>query len=550
MTLQSVNIKTVFDLTESPEEFKFTDTTDYSSIDINDVVGGVLRIEVLESSFLVYNNTDFNNPDIDPSTSLQSLIEVLLPKDSSGNIIEGTYKVTYTVRVDDGVDPAYDVDVEKEFEYKYKSPVVKLEKTVDCITPLLKSNDVTNYVVNGKSPDEITRVHNINYPLSIDQPTVEGTTKEVSTSVFYTLPDNSLEHSSDLKSTLEYHYDGDFEIHDEVTGVCYIPVACSAQLCDIYCCLKAAWNRYMDNSSTHKAKEYFDHWVKMATTAHHIALALKCGKGADVDKYVNYLNLIGNCDDCKCSGDAPQLVTGLGLNGNLIQISAGTGIKVTTGESGNTTVYTIGLSDANVAKLSALHNTIVEAGDGITVTPETLDNGDKKYTVSLTDPSEGESQSSIITSNLLVARCKIAFSTSSIPTLTVESWKRYGSLFSSISNNFVKNVNDGSVSIFEGKNNHFRIENFLSENKKFFQSMQVVKVKKKSLVNVVGEWNIRSGVYNYASADTDIQLEIIDGDSPGQDFDFRFINMSGDRLTGSLLNDNYEEIEFVVKLTI
>ncbi len=214
MALTSCDFETYFQYDQSPKTFQFKDITNYASqgVGLNEVTG---VFEITDpANNLIYNNTDFTDPDIDPDVILTSVKTILLPLDANGNVLQGDYIIKYTVRGSSGsIDPAVDVDKTYTHTLTYDSPTISLNLTANCIQPLLQSTDTTNYT-SGITTPTIVRDHEIHYPAALNKADVTGTGVSLETNVIYTLKGTALTHSSSLTSTLTYDFGDNW--HHEV----------------------------------------------------------------------------------------------------------------------------------------------------------------------------------------------------------------------------------------------------------------------------------------------------------------------------------------------
>jgi hypothetical protein len=331
---------------------------------------------------------------------------------------------------------------------------------VDCITPLLSATDESSYTVDGVTPT-ITRAFAIHYPPSTPTADVTGTGATLSTDTFYTVANSTVEHSSSLTSTLEYNFTGGFYVTDEVTGSEVIQVSCDGDLCDIYCCIRSQWNRYMllKGKNNVLAANELAIFYQITSLAEMVGMALKCGKSTHISDYVTEILKLANCDaGCSCTDGTPQLVTGLGVNGSSITVVAGTGVSVSVAGS----AYTVSLSSANVAKLAATYNTIVAAGTNVTSvtsSSSTVSNvTTTTYTVNATD--------TVVES--FFARVTFTFSSGNVPTYTLDSVKTYGTTFTDAVTDFggglpiIENMNDGSAIAWQGSYVELKVQNFFT----------------------------------------------------------------------------------------
>lgn len=149
MAITNVDFSVNFFVDKTSSRFVITDTTDYASqgVTVGDLTG-VLRI-VSPTGVVVYDNNDFNAPDIDYSaTRISDYVSVPVYV-GTNNPIQGVYTISLIVSEDDG-DTSFTSTI--EVDYRATKPVSALEVTVDCVSPLLSSVDKTSYSINGVTP--------------------------------------------------------------------------------------------------------------------------------------------------------------------------------------------------------------------------------------------------------------------------------------------------------------------------------------------------------------------------------------------------------------
>lgn len=456
MALTTTDFSTYFKYDEATKQVTFTDFTDYAGQSVATADVKVLIKCETAGGGIFYNNANIATPDIAPSVSLDSAIVIPLPLDSGSLPLQDDYTFTFNSYVS-GV---LTVTKVKNFTLEYVSPTVVIDMEVDCITPLLSATDETSYTVNGVNPT-ITRDFKIHYPPSTPTADVTGTGITISTGTFYTVANSTIEHSSSLTSTLEYDFTDEFYVTDEVTGSEVIQVACTGDLCDIYCCIRSQWNRYMafkGNNDVLATRELAI-FYQITALAQMVGMALKCGKSTQISDYVTEILDLANCDaGCSCTDGTPQLVTGLGVNGSSITVAAGTGVSVSLAGS----EYTVSLSSANVAKLAATYNTVVAAGTNITSvtsSSSTVSNvTTTTYTVNAKD--------TVVES--LFAKVTIAFSSGSLPVYTIDYIDKYGTVFTDTVTDalgilpFIEYVNVSNATDWQSKYVGLKFQNFFS----------------------------------------------------------------------------------------
>lgn len=456
MALATTDFESYFHYDEATKQLKFTDITDYASQGVALADVDVLIKCETAGGGIFYNNVNLGSPDIDPDVSLDSAIVIPLPLNGSSLPVQDDYTITFNSYVSS----VLTVTKVKTFTLSYVSPTVDIDMEVDCITPRLTATDETSYTVSGITPT-ITRAFAIHYPPSVPTADVTGTGSSVYTDTFYTVADSTVEHSSSLTSTLEYAYPNEFYIVDEVTGGNVIQVACSGDLCDIYCCIRSQYNKYMavKGKNTLLEKMELETFHLITSLAEMVGLALKCGKSTQISDYVTEILKLANCDaGCSCSDGTPQLVTGLGGSGSNIIVDAGTGISVSLAGS----TYTVSLSTTNIAKLAATYNSVVAAGTNITsITSSTVVAGDvttTTYTVNATD--------TVV--ETFLAKVTFLFSSGSVPTYTVDSIKAYGTVFKDTATGsagilpLIDNNNDADPATWQNNFVNLKFENFFS----------------------------------------------------------------------------------------
>ena len=523
MALVTVDFKTTFRFeTGPPKTFLFEDTTDYAGqgVALADVTG-VLKI-IAPDNTTIYNNINHAVPDIDPDVSLLSVIPIDLPLLGGGGVQQGDYIITYTVEDTSGT--PFTVDQEKTLDLDYVSPVVDLDMVVNCTTPLLTSTDNTPYTVGGITPD-ITRDHQILYPATTGQAPVLGTSQVLQTGIFFTLSDQALQHSSLLISDLTYTFASDFIVTDQINGNGFIDITCAAQLCDLYCCIRAQWLRYLDQLGRNrdKAAAEFAIWQEMIGISEQIRIAQDCGKGDDISDLVGRILQLGGCEaGCGCDDGEPQQVIGLGGGTGIVVVdSGGTPVIVTAVINGNTTTYTVSLVPSFVSKVNDSYNASVSAGTNVTVTPTVDVNGNIDYKVDFT--------SNITQVEILSFLVEIDLGAGTLPTITVSDISRQGTAFSLTP--VVQNENFFSVNIFEGKNTHFKLVDMWDAQGALEFKPDIHIIDKITGLDVPPQ---------------NVFLEMFGSNT---DFiSFRFLRANGSEVTGSLLN-GYDKIKLQITLT-
>lgn len=372
----------------------FTDTSGFpgQGIALVDIVGN-FKITA-PSGTVVYNNTSLVNAscDIDFAVSLTSQQTISLPLLTSGLIEPGLYTIEYNVW--DSNNNLMYTDTQT-YTFTYISPVVCIEQDVDCLSPLFTSTDTTVYTVDTIVPTKV-EVHTINYPFgSAGQgaPTI-GSALVVTSSTFY----NGTQ-TSTVSSTLTYVYPDGLIISDVVTGAEEVLVDCT-DICAIYCCIRSVERAMYEYKTTNRTKyaEWRLKFDDIMGYASMVALAIRCGKSTEVNGLLEKIREIGDCtEDCGCSDGDPVQVTGLGgLINDIVVTSGGSPVVVTSVTVGNTVTYTVTISTAFVNLVNSLYNTVVVAGNNVTVTGPVVAGVVHTYTVNALKATVGSTNGSVV----------------------------------------------------------------------------------------------------------------------------------------------------------
>jgi len=524
MALSTVNFKVTFDYAASTKEFDFEDTTDYSGQGVSKAVAaGVFKIVAPDGS-VVYNNTNFGSPDIDPDTSL-TFSGVPLPLMGDGSVMQGDYVFTYTVQVAGGsISQSYTVPRSKTVTLNYSEPTIDLDITVDCNLPLLTSTDNTSYAVNGITPTINSRDHRIQYPAVANKAEIDGgDSKTVTTSTVYVVKNQNLQYTSTITTLVTYSLGGDAFIYDSISGATRADVACDPNLCDVYCGIHTLWDKLQAAKGTAREEVLREKFEYVCAIAFAASQAIRCGKSADVSEYLVQIKKIGQFDDgCGCSNGEPVLVQGLNGNGQTFVVDAGGGIDVTVVTAGGTTTYTVELEPALLTKLNNSYNTTVSAGSGITVTETTDASGNKNYEVANT--------LSISTPDILTFDVTITMNPGKVPTVTINDSKVYGNVFSS-GGLSVDNNNTGSS--WGTSANSFQVSGFLSAPTTHY--MTGCDIMESTLVG---------GSSTKADDGQTISIEFVEWGGTNDQHNISIVTSTGAPMSGALLNTILESVRF------
>ncbi len=161
-----VSFVTKVDLTLALKGIVVTDDINYTGLGENiNNFRGVITVSGPQGT--IYNNTDYDNPDITPGTSLVGVIPIPLPLDPQTDyqtVLKGNYTVRYTVR--DITIPEDSTAVEV-YSYQFDEPDIETTISSGPYSGVLRSNDDTDY---GSNITTLTREHRIQYPTQLPVP--------------------------------------------------------------------------------------------------------------------------------------------------------------------------------------------------------------------------------------------------------------------------------------------------------------------------------------------------------------------------------------------
>ena len=264
----------------------------------------------------------------------------------------------------------------------------------------------------------VTRKSEIFYPQVLGLNPLVGYSKKLQTSVFYT---NTHEFKYETKSF--YDLTDGVSIVDSNTDTQELDIQCDVRLCEIFCCINAKFNEYLtykNNNNKTLATYALDQYL--VATSHLAALrtAFECGKSQAVTDLTDQIKEVTKCNgDCSCEDGSPVLVTGLGGGTNTVVQSSGNGITVSGITAGDTTTYTLSLSQAILDDIAAgAATSSVVGGSGITVTSNSV--GDNtEYTVGLTTPQIAPVE--MMSFNVTISNIAIGSATFAISDLVIQN---------------------------------------------------------------------------------------------------------------------------------
>jgi len=423
MLPNTLTFTTLFDFQNSTDQFfTLTDTTPYSDegIALSDVAG-IFKIE--GPAGLIYENTDFGDPDIVGNVSLV-FDTVVIPNDVDGNPVIGIYTITYQVQITGGTQPGeYSTDpIEYNFCSDYVKPTVALTLEADCDCATVTSTDVTSYAIKGVTPT-ITRVHKLFYPanLELTNLTGSGVILQATYPNVYTGT-----YTGKVTSTIRYTFSDDLMVQWIITGSDEIHNDCTLSQCTIYCGMKSLTNLFYQYESVGnfgQAKVVFYQLMQINILMANWINARECGKPADAAVWIAKIMEVGNFDEnCGCNDNtsAPIQVIPFcgGSGGGNTVVVAGDGsfgTDVTAATVGSTTTYTVRLTNTyknlilNALQSQDLSVTafraagIPEEGRGVTTVSVPNGGGTLNLTVGVSDKVQVLLGSGTMTSSYTVA---------------------------------------------------------------------------------------------------------------------------------------------------
>jgi hypothetical protein len=364
MALSATKAAKVSFVLDAAPNFIIEDVSPYVSegIALADVVG---IIKLTGPSGIIYENTDFDAPDIDANVSL-SKSDIAIPVDSSGAALLGTYELTYTIRVGGSVQ-AGDYVVSKTVSFTFIIPTAVIAMTSNVWAARLDSKDNTTYTVDTIIPS-LARTHTVMFEDNKKVANTVGSAALVSVSYpnFWTG-----RYTTDLSTIATYNLGSNWYVVATITGKETHDIVADLTACSVSCGIKNMNQRYRN-----AVKKGNDELVEELTlTLNRISLLLAlfkllqlCG---DTDGATETLVMIKEegefTDDC-CSGDSPQQILPLAPDlASNYEVTAGLGMVVTPSSGGGTTSFEVALQQALKDKIDVLIKTLIEAGTGIGV---------------------------------------------------------------------------------------------------------------------------------------------------------------------------------------
>lgn len=588
MALTSTDFNISFDLSVTNPEFVLTDVTDYASqsVALSDIIG---KLKVTAPSGVVYNGTsdvdgnvsringttilvpllsdgtpevglytfeytatassvsvskvktfqysyvkptetneatsDCLSPELTGKDTTNYLVNAITPSDrfniSAVSIVDNTFSIAgeksaFVVQGD-----TFSVINSTGNNGDYTVTGVEYDKTTD--NTVISVASVTDATVDGTL---VTRKTTLFYPSVLQLNPLVGYEKSISTNSFY-----SQTHEFLFNTKGYWDYGNGIKIVDSFSSTKEIDVECDVRLCDIFCCVNATFNEYMKYKCVNKtlADIALERYTIVTSHLASLRTAFECGDSAAVDSLTTQIKEVAQCnDDCSCSDGDPTPITGLGGSGTVVVQSGGNGVDVASSVVGNTTTYTLTLSQSVIDGITAAGSeTTIASSDGSILVTDSPVGSNHAYDIK-------------VSSSIIPPREIMAFRVNLDITAGVPNYS------SSISNIVIQNqsnFNETTVSISDPDsgspshyNQRFRINGFQNTGNNDYKIFTNISFLENSSVSS----NNASGLfYDY------VRLQTVE--SKSGEVDLMLIDESGNALTRDDLND-YEKIYFNVQI--
>lgn len=279
MNNSDVQFTTKFRLDLDPKRIIVTDTIDYGGLgeDPNNFKGVLM---VTGPAGVIYNNTDFNNPDIDPGVSKESTIQINLPLDATNDywVLKGQYTIKYTVRRTSDQVQYFNSNV---YGFAFDEPAMDVDVDSGPYTAKLRSNDNTNYGDVGDI-DVLSREHRIQYPPELSLPDIVTTQASYEVDPIYTkewtvIVTTTVDYKQ-VADDLEYRWIGTKTVSHCVAGSC---------ISSFYDGIKAMVDDYLiyDGTNPNKAQLYQTKLAQINSEWQLLDIAWMVGNGEQADEH-------------------------------------------------------------------------------------------------------------------------------------------------------------------------------------------------------------------------------------------------------------------------
>ena len=381
-------------------------------------------------------------------------------------------------------------------------PAVSIEVQTDCFCGILKSIDETNY----GTATILSRTHTVKYPAALSIADIVSSNATITVSPIYTKTWTTI-----ITSTISIDLGGGNTIEATITGSEETLVDCDLTLCDISCCVLALNNRYLDARTANPplAAKYFADLTRIMQLIDMFQMFNSCNQHDEANEALAEIKKVGNCTDaCQCTDDEPSIVIPLCTSGGSanINVTAGSGITVTTSLVNGNYTYQISLSASILSIINSVAPVEIVAGTGISVA-YALIGGVDTWTITNTAPYTAQNRMDFLT--------RLQYTGATAVTITNSGYLVSGS-------NMNPTATVASTTIAgAGNNNNFRVSAFqVANNNNYKVTAELVIVT-------------HLGVAYSLNTIKPFVVEILNKAS-GQ-FDFRFVRLDGTPITNTTM---------------
>jgi len=227
-----------------------------------------------------------------------------------------------------------------------------------------------------------TKTNTIYYPPTLALTPVVGYESVVSTNTFY-----SQTQSFKVSTKSFYDFGNGISVINTVSATSELDVDCDVRLCEVFCCVNSTLKAYLAYRGVNDVLANQELNKYILATSHLSALrqAFECGYDKEVNSIVKEIITVTQCTpDCSCSDTTPQPITGLGTSSITVVNSSDGKVVVSSNTSGNTTTYSLSLSQAVLDSITAATATssVVSSNGSVTITSSIV-SGNTAYNLSV-----------------------------------------------------------------------------------------------------------------------------------------------------------------------
>jgi|11_taG_2_1085331.scaffolds.fasta_scaffold09491_2 hypothetical protein len=379
--LSTAELKWQFDLSANTPKFTFEDETDWATAfatTANSDYYWSFKLTVNNEATASYDNLISSATLADwDGTSGQADIErangatradsistpITLPLNSDGTLVEGTYKLDYTLFYSDvtlGNGDEFFEAGEVTMDIQYDAVTGALSVTVDLNpnAPSFEAVDSTNYIQNSKTPTATSFPNS--FRLKINAPSDAGKAASETTATSLTLGANQFytgEQVTKLEAKVTYDYSSDIlasatnnfgtgnltvNLIDLIEDTERTTVQDPTGLCTIHCCIEEFEDRMYAAKIAGNVIGYQQMKEKAGLISMYVNLmrtAYNCGVVStdNLNYYISQIKDLTDCDSCtSCGGGTPTVISAL----SSASVSLGNVIQYTTDATTPAATYT------------------------------------------------------------------------------------------------------------------------------------------------------------------------------------------------------------------